>query len=415
MTVRTTTVSPQEAGMRTAIGSGALAAGALFIATSIGGCASAPERSPLARAADETAAPGAGDGAGDLGAPDDGAGSDLASIAARDVDQLLALRSGAARGAVSAADASAPSGASSPPSEIVWNDSAAGAPRRTESSPIPPLARDTAKPKPPAPPPAKAAEDEPAIEPDRAPAAPTVDDLQLQLVNVRRLLYQRSLDSDRPLRELVAIAAMALVDPGLALPPGADRDLSDGDVETLERLHEFFSELGTALQSSESVEDSIARAAAELRKALAHEPELTLPAAALCWRVQGFGAFDPFDVNRFLAHAEQQVILYLEIDGFVSEENERKQWVTEVSQQLEIYSVHDRMPVWSEPWQKAVDATAKIRRDFFTIQRITLPEALSVGSYALKIRVRDERSGAEAEKSIPFEMVADPKLAARVP
>lgn len=410
--------------MRTAIGSGALTAGILLVSTSIGGCASAPERSPLAQAADETAALAADDGAGDLGAPDDGAGSDLASIAERDVDQLLALRSGAARGAVSAADASAPSGASSPPSGIVWNDSAAGAPRRTESSPIPPLARDTAKPKPPgatpesaplAPPPATAAEDEPAIEPDRAPAAPTVDDLQLQLVNVRRLLYQRSLDSDRPLRELVAIAAMALVDPGLALPPGADRDLSDGDVETLERLHEFFSELGTALRSAESVDDSVARAAAELRKALAHEPELTLPAAALCWRVQGFGAFDAFDVNRFLAHAEQQVILYLEIEGFVSDQNDRKQWVTEVSQQLEIYSVNDRMPVWSEPWQKAVDATAKIRRDFFTIQRITLPAALSVGSYALKIRVRDERSGAEAEKSVPFEMVADPKLAAKVP
>ena len=34
---------------------------------------------------------------------------------------------------------------------------------------------------------------------------------------------------------------------------------------------------------------------------------------------------------------------------------------------------------------------------------------------ALKIRARDERSGAEAEVTIDFEMVADRKLAAKVP
>ncbi len=61
-----------------------------------------------------------------------------------------------------------------------------------------------------------------------------------------------------------------------------------------------------------------------------------------------------------------------------------------------------------------MDVTSKTRRDFFTTQLIALPPALSVGKYHLKIRVRDENSGAEAEDSLPFEMVADSKLAARV-
>jgi hypothetical protein len=91
------------------------------------------------------------------------------------------------------------------------------------------------------------------------------------------------------------------------------------------------------------------------------------------------------------------------------------QWLTEISQQLEIISDRDGIPVWSEPWQKAVDVTSHRRRDFFTTQIITLPEALSVGRYHLKIRVRDEKSGAETEESITFEMVADPKLTAKVP
>ena len=145
------------------------------------------------------------------------------------------------------------------------------------------------------------------------------------------------------------------------------------------------------------------------------QPQLALPAARLCWRIGGFGDFDAFDRAVFLAHDEQQMILYLEIDDFESVQNKNGEWVTEVSQQLEIYSDRDGIPVWSEPWQKAVDATNNQRRDFFTTQIITLPKALSVGSYHLKIRARDETSGAEAETSIPLEMVADPKLAASVP
>ena len=58
--------------------------------------------------------------------------------------------------------------------------------------------------------------------------------------------------------------------------------------------------------------------------------------------------------------------------------------------------------------------TSKTRRDFFTTQLIALPPALSVGKYHLKIRVRDEHSGAEAEDSVPFQMVADAKLAATI-
>ena len=153
----------------------------------------------------------------------------------------------------------------------------------------------------------------------------------------------------------------------------------------------------------------------ELEKSIIDEPELLIPDAVLCWRVGGFGDYDAFESQRFLAHAERQVILYLEIDGFISELNANEQWVTELSQLIEIRSDRDDIPVWSDPWQKAVDVTNQQRHDFFTTQIITLPRALSVGRYHLKVRVRDDRSGAETETSIPFEMVADPRLAAEVP
>jgi hypothetical protein len=243
----------------------------------------------------------------------------------------------------------------------------------------------------------------------------TPDQLDMLLVEVRRQLFRKSIDSDQPMRELIGIAMMSLIDPEVKLEPEAFRDLTDGEREQLEQLQSFFRALGERLDGSRNAEEVIVDAVLELEKGLIKQPELHLPTAALCWRVGGFGDYNEFQPLRFLAQSEQKAILYLEIDGFTSELNKKGQWVTEVSQQLEIYSDRDGIPVWSEPWQKAADVTNNKRHDFFTTQIITLPKALSVGRYHLKIRARDEKTGAEAERSIAFEMVADPKLAAKVP
>jgi hypothetical protein len=40
------------------------------------------------------------------------------------------------------------------------------------------------------------------------------------------------------------------------------------------------------------------------------------------------------------------------------------------------------------------------------VQQMMLPPGLSAGKYHLKLRVRDEKSGAEVERNIPFTMTA---------
>jgi len=356
----------------------------------------------------------------DPNAVDSWSGGDSASLASqaeRDVDALHEMRRRAMNnGEPTTPPASAPdtmTTTAAAPARIQWHDPprTRGSGHRPTGTTTPagpgPLARDTAPPlevKPvEAPPPA------------RGTGTIAVDDMSVDLVRLRQKLYRASIDSDQPIRELIAIAAMSLVDPNLDLPDGANRQLTDAEQDVLRDLHAFFVRLGNSLDGSARAEDTITLAVAELQKSLTPEPLLQLPTSRLCWRVGGFGEFDAFDRTAFLAHSEQQVILYLEIDGFASRRNERTQWVTEVSQRLEIYSDRDGIPVWSESWQKAVDVTTNQRRDFFTTQLITLPKALSVGRYHLKIQVRDETSEAEAEDSIAFEMVADPKMAASVP
>lgn len=100
------------------------------------------------------------------------------------------------------------------------------------------------------------------------------------------------------------------------------------------------------------------------------------------------------------------MIIYAEMEGFQSKLNDRDLWETITSQHLTIYSDRDGIPVWNEDWQTAADRSQNQRRDYFTVQKLTLPSGLSVGKYRLKLRVRDEKSGAEVERSIPFTMTA---------
>lgn len=295
----------------------------------------------------------------------------------------------------------------SAPRQIMWNDTqtSALASNRTpasdgadfQQSPLFVVAAEAQQPKP--------AEMHESSRIDR-------DRVRELIVELSKELYRDAAHADMPLRELFLIAATTLVSPDRALNADAIPGLTARERDLLREFQSFFVQLGSSLDGNSDAEQTIVNSIERLRASLRTEPQLKLGSVALCTRVGGFGDFDQFSKYAFLAHSEQQAVVYIEIAGFTSELNQRDEWVTELSQQLVIYSDRDGIPVWREDWQSAVDRSRNKRTDFFVVQLITLPQALSVGKYHMKVRVRDEKSGAEAEASIPFEMVADPKMAA---
>lgn len=328
--------------------------------------------------------------------------NELAALAERDVEAFLNRRRAGGEPSHQIAD-------DSRSMEILWNDSPRR-PARTNgqdddvSAEVVVLARERDE-LPPVigPVTTKQADDEEATALDG-------DRLRELIVDLSKELYQEASYADMPLRELLLIAATTLVSPERALSPDAIPGLTERERELLSRFQSFFTELGNGLDGSRSADDVIVASLESLRRSLSTEPRLELGTLALCRRVGGFGDYDAFSKNAFLGHAEQQAIVYIEIAGFTSETNAKGEWVTELSQQLVIYSERDGIPVWREDWQSAVDVSKNKRNDFFVVQIITFPKALSVGKYYLKVRVRDEKSRAEAEGSIPFEMVADPRM-----
>jgi hypothetical protein len=232
--------------------------------------------------------------------------------------------------------------------------------------------------------------------------------MQRIMIEFSRELYHQSTRSDMPVRELMLLAAMTMVDPTRQISPDAMPDLTESEQALLKTMQEHFIELGQSLDGSQDATRAVRTTMANLQQALSEQPDLTIKTAVLCTRVRGFGDYDELNLSQLVAHRSQQAVLYIEINEFASELNENNEWVTVTSQQLTIYSERDGIPVWQEDWRTAIDRSRQQRNDFFTVQLLSLPEPLSVGKYQLKIRIRDDKSGAETERSIPFMLLAQP-------
>jgi hypothetical protein len=233
------------------------------------------------------------------------------------------------------------------------------------------------------------------------------------LLEYARQLWTDSQYSDAPLRQMIALAAVTIVDPDRAIDPAAMPDLTQEEQQVLAVMQSHFTRIGDLLaQGDADPTTALIKDLRETARALSQTSPLTITTAELCTRVDGYGIYQPFSDAVFLAHTAQEVILYLEVDGFTSDTNTVGDWVTITEQQWTIYSDADGIPVWTEPSQTAVDVSQKKRRDYFTVQPFFLPEKLSVGKYHLKLRLRDEKSGAETETTIPFIMTAQAASAA---
>lgn len=218
-------------------------------------------------------------------------------------------------------------------------------------------------------------------------------------------LYRDAARADTPMRSLMALAALSIAEPDRPFNAEALPDLTEEERRALTRFHAFCRDLGQQLATSDDPE-AVTRAVEQLAGEIRGERRLRVPRSDFCTRVDGFGAFARIEPREFVAHAGARFVLYFEIDGYRSLEVGSEGWKTELSVELSILSERDGVPVWRRDWQTITDLAATQRKDFFVTHVVGVPDALSVGAYVLKVRVRDELTGALAESAVPFHMVA---------
>jgi hypothetical protein len=134
--------------------------------------------------------------------------------------------------------------------------------------------------------------------------------------------------------------------------------------------------------------------------------ELSVPTVALCTKATIFGVYDPIDPARFIAGKEQQVVVYCEVENFLSLPNQKNLYETKLTRDIVLYTEASGLPVWSDQKRTYDDLCHRRRHDFFIARVITLPANLTIGRYLLKVTVEDQQAKHIAENTVPIEIVA---------
>ena len=242
-----------------------------------------------------------------------------------------------------------------------------------------------------------------------APAAAPTDPAELTRL-LAESLAKRGASSTEPTRDWLAYAALALGEPSLSLPKDFGSDLLPAERERIEKVHTAFAAVGRLLAQGGEIDQATADG---LVAALTGGPKLEIPTVEFCTKVESFGQFAPLGSDRFLARSNARFILYTELSGFLSELVDGE-FVTRLATRVSIESERDGIEVWARQpaWTAVVDRSPTRREDFFIGEIVSVSEYLSVGSYRLKIEIRDEASGRVAIALRPLHIVADPSMAA---
>lgn len=242
--------------------------------------------------------------------------------------------------------------------------------------------------------------DEPAAQPAALPLSRK--ELFLRLWN--------DLDqSDEPAwNRALAAAVLSVADAGQPLDVRFLEGLDPAQKDLVQRYRQIVLTMKEQLQqhSGSLTYDQLQQRLDEL---LGQQP-IDIRRVALCRRVMGYGVYEPFDSNTFLAGRDQKMILYAELDQYRSVLTADDEYEVKLQQEVVLYNEADGLAVWRQEPVQIVDRSRNRRRDFFVVQLIHLPARLGVGKYRLKLRVTDLHGGSIDETTTPIQIVADPAL-----
>ena len=138
--------------------------------------------------------------------------------------------------------------------------------------------------------------------------------------------------------------------------------------------------------------------AAALRQ-VREQAGLSIKNMAFCRKISYFGNYERFPRNDFTAGHE--VLLYTEIENFVSAPTGDGEYRTSLKSLIEIADSQGRT-VWTKGFPSTEDFCRNPRRDYFHNYQFYIPEDLSTGAYTLKLTIVDELGKKKGTNSLNF-------------
>ena len=136
-------------------------------------------------------------------------------------------------------------------------------------------------------------------------------------------------------------------------------------------------------------------------RSLAAEARLDVRNLAFCRKATSYGVYEPFPAPGDAFHAGQEVILYSEVENFVSRPTADGEFHTRLSARCRILD-DDGRRVDDQPLGEVDETCRNYRRDFFIPFRLRLPSTLSPGPYTLELEIEDIEGEKTGVSSIPF-------------
>ena len=146
-----------------------------------------------------------------------------------------------------------------------------------------------------------------------------------------------------------------------------------------------------------------AHAIAPLSSALRHlreDARLTIKNMAFCKKISGFGNYDRFPRNEFPPGYE--VLLYSEVENFVSAPSDDGGYRTSLKSTIEIFDSKGNI-VWTKGFAAPTeDFCRNPRRDYFQNCHFHIPNDLATGEYVLVLTISDELDHKTSSNSLKF-------------
>jgi len=225
------------------------------------------------------------------------------------------------------------------------------------------------------------------------------------------VLGELALSGDGPGSSALALAGLEAVRPDAMSALKGQGVLSEAEIASLDAARELFRAMAPSEGRSGIADPGEVSAVLDrIRRDLDARAGLRIIRAELATSVTGFGRYETFPANRFIAGRAQPVIVYTEIDRFGHRESTGPdgalRYEIELSQRLELYHVADNLNTWNRAAEMDKTVSRNLVRDYYLINQVTLPANLSIGKYHLKVVMRDLVSGHVAESIVPIEIVA---------
>ncbi len=168
---------------------------------------------------------------------------------------------------------------------------------------------------------------------------------------------------------------------------------------SLESLHEVTNSEGNPVETKR-----YSLAMLSQRKALNHlaaVSNLEVRNVALCTEVDGFGVVSKFPQYNF--QPDQELLLYCELDNFVSTFAENKGYETQLQGSYEIVDDSGRR-VADQLLPLDSHLCRNQRRDYFIAYRIYMPQKIEPGRYTLKLTVEDMKGRKFGQSALDFQI-----------